>query len=262
VHGSPFADIFAPNSFCNEIRLNFYNKKQDGFERFALNHNTIQWHQESEAKIFNQQRESRERLFAKSKGFGINKVRSRWIQKVQVAGSFILRPTREPKIRLSKSTCFSPLIKMRMWVMPPRSLRLWLAESSLPKQRRRPQRRLLLRLRHNGCFCQKAQRQVDRHRSGQILHPHQPQAFDRCGAPTQGQRQIYRAFPRLNLGRHECSYYIGVNGNPRKEQQQEPLRQKEADFLALIPKAYQAKPGSVCRPFQGKRADRSWQLGR
>jgi hypothetical protein len=71
----------------------------------------------------------------------------------------------------------------------------------------------------------------------------------------------YRAFEILNLGRYERSHYIGVNPNLREEQQQEQLRQKEADFLALILKAYQAEPvyGFAC--FQGKRAGRLVAIG-
>jgi DNA modification methylase len=71
----------------------------------------------------------------------------------------------------------------------------------------------------------------------------------------------YRAFEILNLGRYERSHYIGVNPNLREEQQQEQLRQKEADFLALILKAYQAEPVSGFACFQGKRAGRLVAIG-
>jgi hypothetical protein len=71
----------------------------------------------------------------------------------------------------------------------------------------------------------------------------------------------YRAFEILNLGRYERSHYIGVNPNLREEQQQEQLRQKEADFLALILKAYQAEPVSGFACFQGKRASRLVAIG-
>ena len=71
----------------------------------------------------------------------------------------------------------------------------------------------------------------------------------------------YRAFEILNLGRYERSHYIGVNPNLREEQQQEQLRQKEADFLALILKAYQAEPVNGFGCFQGKRAGRLMAIG-
>lgn len=71
----------------------------------------------------------------------------------------------------------------------------------------------------------------------------------------------YRAFEILNLGRYERSHYIGVNPNLREEQQQQQLRQKEADFLALILKAYQAEPVSGFGCFQGKRAGRLVAIG-
>jgi DNA modification methylase len=71
----------------------------------------------------------------------------------------------------------------------------------------------------------------------------------------------YRAFEILNLGRYERSHYIGVNPNLREDEQQAQLRQKEADFLALILKAYQAEAvnGSSC--FHGKRAGRLVAVG-
>ena len=71
----------------------------------------------------------------------------------------------------------------------------------------------------------------------------------------------YRAFEILNLGRYERTHYIGVNPNLREEQQQQQLRQKEADFLALILKAYQAEPVSGFGCFQGKRAGRLVAIG-
>ena len=71
----------------------------------------------------------------------------------------------------------------------------------------------------------------------------------------------YRAFEILNLGRYERSHYIGVNPNLREEEQQAQLRQKEADFLALILKAYQAEPVSGFGCFQGKRAGRLVAIG-
>jgi DNA modification methylase len=71
----------------------------------------------------------------------------------------------------------------------------------------------------------------------------------------------YRAFEILNLGRYERSHYIGINPNLREEQQQEQLRQKEADFLALILKAYQAEPVTGFACFQGKRAGRLVAIG-
>lgn len=71
----------------------------------------------------------------------------------------------------------------------------------------------------------------------------------------------YRAFEILNLGRYERSHYIGINPNLREEQQQQQLRQKEADFLALILKAYQAEPVTGFACFQGKRAGRLVAIG-
>jgi len=71
----------------------------------------------------------------------------------------------------------------------------------------------------------------------------------------------YRAFEILNLGRYERSHYIGINPNLREEEQQAQLRQKEADFLALILKAYQAEPVNGFGCFQGKRAGRLVAVG-
>ncbi len=71
----------------------------------------------------------------------------------------------------------------------------------------------------------------------------------------------YRAFEILNLGRYERSHYIGINPNLREEQQQEQLRQKEAEFIGLILRAYQSEPVSGFGCFQGKRSGRLVAIG-
>lgn len=71
----------------------------------------------------------------------------------------------------------------------------------------------------------------------------------------------FRAFEILNLGRYERSHYVGINPNLREEHQQEQLHQKEADFLALILKAYQAEPVTGFGCFHGKRSGRLVAIG-
>lgn len=64
----------------------------------------------------------------------------------------------------------------------------------------------------------------------------------------------YRAFEILNLGKYERQHFIGVNPNLREEEQAKQLKKKEADFLALILRAYRAEATDGFLTFQGKKA--------
>ena len=97
---------------------------------------------------------------------------------------------------------------------------------------------------------------MDRHRSGQVRHPHHAQAHDRRPAPAQGGGQDYRAFEILNLGKYERQHYIGVNPNLREDEQEKQLEEKEAAFLDLILRAYRAEKTDGFRTFHGKQAGR------
>ena len=71
----------------------------------------------------------------------------------------------------------------------------------------------------------------------------------------------YRAFEILNLGKYERQHFIGVNPNLREEDQQKQLAAKEAAFLTLILKAYQAEKVENFAGFHGKRAGRLVAIG-
>jgi len=71
----------------------------------------------------------------------------------------------------------------------------------------------------------------------------------------------YRAFEILNLGKYERQHYIGVNPNLREAEQQKQLEKKEADFLALILRAYQAEKVEGFTAFHGKKAGRMIAVG-
>ena len=71
----------------------------------------------------------------------------------------------------------------------------------------------------------------------------------------------YRAFEILNLGKYERQHYIGVNLNLRQEEQRRQLEQKEADFLALILRAYHAEKVEGFSSFHGKKAGRMVSIG-
>jgi DNA modification methylase len=71
----------------------------------------------------------------------------------------------------------------------------------------------------------------------------------------------YRAFEILNLGRYERQHYIGVNPDLREEQKQQQLAAKEAAFLELILRAYQAEKTEGFTTFHGKRAGRLVAVG-
>jgi DNA modification methylase len=71
----------------------------------------------------------------------------------------------------------------------------------------------------------------------------------------------YRAFEILNLGRYERQHYVGVNPNLREAEQQAQLEQKEADFLALILRAYRAENVTGFKAFHAKKAGRLVSVG-
>lgn len=73
--------------------------------------------------------------------------------------------------------------------------------------------------------------------------------------------QDYRAFEILNLGKYERQHYVGVNPNLREAEQQAQLAQKEAEFLALILRAYGAEKTDGFATFHGKKAGRLVSVG-
>ena len=65
----------------------------------------------------------------------------------------------------------------------------------------------------------------------------------------------------MNLGKYERQHFIGVNPNLREEEQQQQLAAKEADFLALILRAYKAEATTGLKTFHGKKAGRMVVVG-
>ncbi|MHB8807758.1 MAG: site-specific DNA-methyltransferase [Anaerolineaceae bacterium] len=71
----------------------------------------------------------------------------------------------------------------------------------------------------------------------------------------------YRAFEILNLGKYERQHYIGINLNLREEEKLKQLEKKEADFVNLILRAYQAEDVDGFNTFHGKKAGRMVSVG-
>ena len=71
----------------------------------------------------------------------------------------------------------------------------------------------------------------------------------------------YRAFEILNLGKYERQHYVGVNPNLREAEQQKQLEEKEAAFLDLILRAYQAEKINGFATFHGKKTGRLVTVG-
>ena len=71
----------------------------------------------------------------------------------------------------------------------------------------------------------------------------------------------YRAFEILNLGRYERQHFVGMNPNLREAEQQAQLAKKEADFLALILRAYRAEKVDGFATFHAKKAGRLVAVG-
>jgi DNA modification methylase len=70
-----------------------------------------------------------------------------------------------------------------------------------------------------------------------------------------------RAFEILNLGKYERQHYIGINPNPREEEQRKQIEEKEAAFLDLILRAYRAEKTTAFAAFHGKKAGRLVAVG-
>lgn len=73
--------------------------------------------------------------------------------------------------------------------------------------------------------------------------------------------QPYRAFEILNLGKYERQHFVGINPNLREAEQQAQLAKKEADFLALILRAYRAEKVDGFATFHAKKAGRLVAVG-
>ncbi|QOJ20574.1 MAG: site-specific DNA-methyltransferase [Gammaproteobacteria bacterium] len=71
----------------------------------------------------------------------------------------------------------------------------------------------------------------------------------------------YRAFEILNLGKYERQHYLGVNADLRDAEKQQQLEAKEAAFLDLILRAYQAEKITGFSSFHGKKAARLVAVG-
>ncbi len=71
----------------------------------------------------------------------------------------------------------------------------------------------------------------------------------------------YRAFEILNLGKYERQHYIGINSNLREAEQNKQLEEKEAAFVDLILRAYQAEKIEGFPAFHGKKAGRMVSVG-
>ena len=71
----------------------------------------------------------------------------------------------------------------------------------------------------------------------------------------------YRAFEILNLGKYERQHFIGINPDLREEQKKQQIAAKEAAFLDLILRAYQAEKIDGFSTFHGKKTGRLVTVG-
>ena len=71
----------------------------------------------------------------------------------------------------------------------------------------------------------------------------------------------YRAFEILNMGKYERQHFIGINPDLREEQKKQQIAAKEATFLDLILRAYQAEKIDGFATFHGKKTGRLVTVG-
>lgn len=71
----------------------------------------------------------------------------------------------------------------------------------------------------------------------------------------------FHAFEILNLVKYERQHFVGINPDLREEEKKRQLEEKEAEFVALILKAYKAEKLENSSCFHGKRAGRLVVIG-
>ena len=74
-------------------------------------------------------------------------------------------------------------------------------------------------------------------------------------------RQSWRAFEILNLGKYERQYLVGVNPNLPKAEQDKQRTQKTREYWKLILDAYRAEVLTNDEDFQGKKSGRMVAIG-
>jgi DNA modification methylase len=255
-------EIFGPNKFCNEIIWYYYNKMQGNIGRFASNHDTILWYQKGESKIFNKQQESR--------GETVRQIKRVWDKDTQ---KLVNAKDANGRVVYIETDVKTVDTVWRISMLQPAD-----KTENTGYATQKPETlvaRIVAACSNEGdlvgdFFCGSGTTVAVAEKLGRKWIATDLGKF---GIHTTRKRMIgvqrqlkeegkdYRAFEILNLGRYERSHYIGVNPNLREEEQQAQLRQKEADFLALILKAYQAEPVSGFGCFQGKRAGRLVAIG-
>lgn len=256
------SEIFGSNKFCNEIIWYYYNKMQGNIGRFASNHDTILWYQKGESKTFNKQQESR--------GETVRQIKRVWDKETQ---KLVNAKDANGRVIYIETDVKTVDTVWRISMLQPAD-----KTENTGYATQKPEAlvaRIVAACSNQGdlvgdFFCGSGTTAAVAEKLGRKWIATDLGKF---GIHTTRKRMIgvqrqlkeegkdYRAFEILNLGRYERSHYIGVNPSLREEEQQAQLRQKEADFLALILKAYQAEPVSNFGCFHGKRAGRLVAVG-
>lgn len=66
----------------------------------------------------------------------------------------------------------------------------------------------------------------------------------------------YRAFEILNLGKYERKYFLGINTNLSKEEQQKQLEKKQEQYINLILEGYKANRIQGFKVLHGRKGDK------
>ena len=76
-------------------------------------------------------------------------------------------------------------------------------------------------------------------------------------------KQDYRAFEILNLGKYERRHYVGINHSLTPQEQARQLQRKEERYIGLILTAYSAQSMSLSQAsmFQGQKQNRAVAIG-
>lgn len=255
-------EVFGADHFLNEIVWYYYNKMQGNINRFASNHDVIFWYRKSDRYSFERIREKRDepvkqlkRVWDKEKGAIVNAKGP--------DGKVLYVETDEKTVddvwRLSMLQPADRNQNLGYSTQKPESIAHRIIEAA-------SKRGDLVADFFSGsgttaAVAEKLGRKWIASDLGKFAIHTTRKRMIGVQRELKAAGKDYRAFEILNLGRYERQHYVGVNPNLREAEQQAQLVAKEAEFLALILRAYQAEKTDGFATFHGKKAGRLVSVG-
>ena len=255
-------EIFGSGNFCNEVVWYYYNKMQGNINRFASNHDTIFWYSKTSKKVFSRVYEER--------GETVKQIKRVWDKESQ---KLVNAKGEDGKVLYIETDKRSVDDVWRLSMLQPAD-----KTQNLGYATQKPEsliERIVSASSNEGdlvadFFCGSGTASAVAERLGRkwicsdlgkfAIHTTRKRMIG-VQRQLKSEGKSYRAFEILNLGKYERQHYIGVNPNLREVEKQKQLENKEAEFLALILRAYRAEQTEGFKTFTGKKAGRLVAVG-